>query len=99
MIMICKNASGNYLHAKCESKAEKIDGTRKCMTHQALSETSKSMESSFAGKFRLVHVICYSKKRKKLTSKDLYAYCVIAARYIIEFSHVSIFKLPWLKKR
>ena len=28
--MICRNASDNYVHAKCESKAE-IDGTRKCL--------------------------------------------------------------------
>ena len=28
--IICRNASGNYVHAKCESKAE-IDGTRECL--------------------------------------------------------------------
>ena len=43
-------------------KAE-IDGTRECL-NQRIEETSKSMESSFAGKVGLVHVICYPKKRK-----------------------------------
>ena len=36
--MICRNASDNYVHAKCESKAE-IDGTRKCLS--ATNESRK----------------------------------------------------------
>ena len=69
--MICRNASDNYVHAKCESK-EEIDGTRKCLKcYQRIEETSESMESSFAGKVGLVHVICYPKKRKLITSNEV----------------------------
>ena len=69
--MICRNASDNYVHAKGESKAEFDDVTRKCLKcYQRIEETSESMESSFAGKVGLVHVICYPKKRK-LTSNEV----------------------------
>ena len=39
--------------------------------YQRIEETSKSMESSFAGKVGLVHVICYPKKRKLITSNEV----------------------------
>ena len=72
----CRNASGNYVYmrsVKAKRKSMEQENASSAI-YQRIEETSKCMESSFAGKVGLVHVICYPKKRKLITSNKVLIY-------------------------